>query len=102
MDVPCSRETWRTNLFNSAQTPSFSGTRLVPMTVPLRATLYRSVTDARTRLKAVEEEYESRLRDDPMTPCAAGEEYAARVQEYSNAVMAWLGWLHTHGKEGRG
>jgi hypothetical protein len=72
------------------------------MMVPLRARLYRSVTNARTRLKAVEEEYESRLRDDPMTPRGAGQEYAARVQEYSNAVMAWLRWLDTHGKEGRG
>jgi hypothetical protein len=72
------------------------------MAVPLRATLYSSVTNARTRLKAVEEEYESRLRDDPMTPHAAGQEYAARVQEYSNAVMAWLRWLDTYGKEGGG
>ena len=90
------------NLCNLEQTRSFSGTRLVPMTVELRARLYSSVTNARTRLKAVEEEYESRLRDDPMTPRAAGQEYAARVQEYSNAVMAWLRWLDTHGKEGRG
>jgi hypothetical protein len=73
-----------------------------PMAVPLRATLYSSVTNARARLKAVEEEYENQLRDDPMTPHAAGQEYAARVQEYSNAVMAWRRWLDTHGKEGGG
>jgi hypothetical protein len=66
-----------------------------------RATkLYRAVLAARTRLRDIEEKHERMLGEGVPNHLGIGREYAAAVQDYTNAVMAWLSALETQGSGG--
>jgi len=55
--------------------------------------LRQAVVNARARLKSVEETHERLLDSGASEVLTAGRDYAAAVQEYANAVMAWLVFL---------
>ena len=57
--------------------------------------LYRAVVAARTRLRDIEERHEHMLDGVPAHQRGVGREYAAAVQDHTNAVMAWLSALET-------
>jgi hypothetical protein len=57
--------------------------------------LYRAVVAARTRLREIEEKHERMLDAGAANPRGVGREYAAAVQDHTNAVMAWLSALET-------
>lgn len=60
-----------------------------------RATkLYRAVAAARSRLRFMEEKHDSLLAAGNPEVSRVSLEYAAAVQEHTNAVMAWLVVLH--------
>ena len=62
--------------------------------------LYRAVVAARTRLRDIEEKHEHTLDAGAANSRGVGREYAAAVQDHTNAVMAWLSALEmTHGRE---
>jgi hypothetical protein len=61
--------------------------------------LYQAVTASRTRLRAVEDEYDCLLKDGSSHLRTAGREYAAAVIAYSNAVMEWLSWFERNAKK---
>jgi hypothetical protein len=69
--------------------------------IDFRATkLYRAVVAARTRLRGIEEKHEHLLDERLANHRGVGREYAAAVQDYTNAVMAWLSALETQGRDG--
>ena len=60
-----------------------------------RATkLYKAVAAARSRLRFLEEKHDSLLAAGNPEVSRVSLEYAAAVQEHTNAVMAWLVVLH--------
>jgi hypothetical protein len=61
--------------------------------------LYRAVVTARTRLRDIEHRHEHMLDEGPAHHRGVGREYAAVVQDHTNAVMAWLSALETQGRE---
>ena len=65
------------------------------MNSDFRATkLYRTVVATRSRLRYMEERHDSLLAAGNPEAHSVGLEYAAAVQEHTNAVMAWLISLH--------
>ena len=65
------------------------------MSTDYRATkLYRAVASARSRLRFMEEKHDSLLAAGNPEVHSVSLEYAAAVQEHTNAVMAWLIALH--------
>lgn len=60
--------------------------------------LRRAVLRARGRLKQLEETHERLLDELTSDIRGAGREYAAAVQEYTVAAMAWLSWLERYGQ----
>lgn len=65
------------------------------MSTDYRATkLYRAVASARSRLRFMEEKHDSLLAAGNREVHSVSLEYAAAVQEHTNAVMAWLIALH--------
>jgi hypothetical protein len=75
--------------------PSYSqdaiGCIIVIVNTDFRANkLHRALVAARTRLRDVEERHEHLLEEGVARHHSVGREYAAAVQEYANAVMAWL------------
>ena len=62
------------------------------------AKLHEEVITARARLRDVEDRHERELESESRAEVVEiGREYAAAVQEYLRAVMAWLSWLKRHG-----
>jgi hypothetical protein len=75
----------------------------VIVTTDFRANkLHRALVAARTRLRDVEERHEHLLEEGVARHHSVGREYAAAVQEYANAVMAWLVALERRAGDGAG
>jgi len=61
--------------------------------------LHEEVIAARARLRDLEDRHERGLKSGSRAEVVEiGREYAAVVQEYLHAVMAWLSWLKRHGQ----
>ena len=61
--------------------------------------LHENVITARARLQDVEDRHERGLESGSRVEVVEiGREYAAAVQEYLHAVMAWLSWLKRNGQ----
>jgi hypothetical protein len=61
--------------------------------------LHAGVITARARLRDVEDRHERELESGSRAEVVEiGREYAAAVQEYLHAVMAWLSWLKRNGR----
>ena len=60
--------------------------------------LHDEVITTRAQLREVEDRHERGLQTgSPTELVEIGRQYAAAVQEYLHAVMAWLSWLKRHG-----
>jgi hypothetical protein len=61
--------------------------------------LHEGVITARARLRDVEDRHERGLESGSRAEVVdIGREYAAAVQEYLHAAMAWLSWLKRNGR----
>jgi hypothetical protein len=61
--------------------------------------LHDEVITAKARLRDVEDRHERGLEAGSRAEVVEiGRDYAAAVQEYLHAVMAWLSWLKRHGQ----
>ena len=71
---------------------------LKPTGVTEAETLHEQVVTARARLRDVEDRHERGLESGSRAEVVEiGRDYAAAVQEYLHAVMAWLSWLKRNG-----
>jgi hypothetical protein len=60
--------------------------------------LHEEVITARAQMRDVEDRHEQGLESGSRAEVVEiGREYAAAVQEYLHAVMAWLSWLKRNG-----